>query len=234
MLDSVTNALTETSAETAAALTAPTMLAALLTSLVLGLFISVCWLLTSHGAEQPQSFAVTLIILPAVLTVVILFVGSNVARAFSLAGTLSIIRFRSAPGEPRDIGFVFFSLAAGLSCGVGLYGLGAIFTMALCLVLFVLDRMHFGVPRKPTMQLKITVPEDLNFSQAFEEPLARYTCRHAMRKIRTTELGSLFEVIYTVDLKRGASEKMFLDELRCCNGNLSVQLTLGPTETGGV
>jgi hypothetical protein len=104
--------------------------------------------------------------LPVILAIIILFVGSDVARAFSLAGTASIIRFRSAPGEPRDIGFIFFALAAGLSCGVGMYAAGFGFTLFLSAAVLVLDKIRFGQKKNPPQTLKITIPEDLNYKDA--------------------------------------------------------------------
>ena len=105
-------------------------------AVVLGVVIAVTYSKTQEENYQ-RSMAVTLVMLPIILAVIILFIGSNIARAFSLAGTLSIIRFRSAPGDPKDIGFIFFDIAAGLACGVGLYGYGAIFVVLLCAIIIV-------------------------------------------------------------------------------------------------
>jgi len=105
----------------------------MLISLILGGAIAFTYRKTQNGAAYQQSLAVTLCMLPVILSVIIVFVGSDVARAFSLAGTLSIIRFRSAPGDPKDIGFIFFDIAAGLACGVGLFGYAILFVVLLCL-----------------------------------------------------------------------------------------------------
>lgn len=114
-----------------------TVLCTLIIACILGLLISLTYMRTQNGVHS-QSFAITLIMLPVILSVIILFVGSNVARAFSLAGTVAIIRFRSAPGEPKDIGFIFFAMAAGLACGVGVYIYGVVFTILLCAVMLAL------------------------------------------------------------------------------------------------
>ncbi len=104
-----------------------------------------------------------------------LLVGNNIARAFSLAGAFSIIRFRSAPGDPKDIAYVFFTLAVGLTCGMGYIGYAIIFTIILCALMIILDLTKFGTSKSKTMQLKITVPEDLNYEDAFDEILNKYT-----------------------------------------------------------
>ena len=105
----------------------------MLVAIVFGAVIAYTYYKTQEYNYQ-RSMAVTLLMLPIILSVIILFVGSNIARAFSLAGTLSIIRFRSVAGDPKDIGFIFFDIAAGLACGVGLFGYGAIFVAVLCFV----------------------------------------------------------------------------------------------------
>jgi hypothetical protein len=228
MLDSITAALTATDA--AAAVSMPDAFIAMGLSLIFGLIISICYLKTSRSMSSQHGFAVTLIMLPVILAIIILFVGNDVARAFSLAGTASIIRFRSSPGEPKDIGFIFFALAAGLSCGVGMYLAGFVFTLFLTAVVLVLDKVRFGQKKNPPQTLKITVPEDLNYKDAFTDVLESNTEHYALKRVKTTDLGSLFEVNYQVVLNKGADEKSFLDELRCRNGNLSIVLTMAPGE----
>lgn len=173
-----------------------------------------------------RSMAITLLMLPIILSVIIVFIGSNIARAFSLAGTLSIIRFRSAPGEPVDIGFIFFDIAAGLACGVGLYGYGAIFVIILCAIMILSEK--FGIFAKKDVQktLKITIPENLNYRGAFDEILKKYTKKYTLTRIKTTDLGSLFELCYNVVMLNDEDEQEFLNELRCRNGNHNIILAL--------
>ena len=173
-----------------------------------------------------RSMAVTLLMLPIILSVIILFIGSNIARAFSLAGTLSIIRFRSAPGDPKDIGFIFFDIAAGLACGVGLYGYGAIFVVLLCVVILISEKFRFFEKKAVQKTLKITIPENLNYQGAFDEILKKYTRKYKLTRIKTTDLGSLFELCYTVIMQNDENEQEFINELRCRNGNLNIILTV--------
>ena len=201
-------------------------------ALIFGILISLTYIYT-HKDRHQQSFAITLTMLPIILTVIILFVGSNVAIAFSLAGTLSIIRFRSAPGDPEDIGYIFFDIAAGLACGVGLFLWGAIFVILLCLVMIFISKTNYARPKSTAKQLKITIPENLDYEGVFDEILKRYTNSYVLRRVKTTDLGSLFELTYSLKMIKGADEKELIDELRTRNGNLNIVLSLAENEVYG-
>lgn len=197
----------------------------MLVALAFGAAIGLTYCKTQEENYQ-RSMAVTLLMLPIILSVIILFIGSNIARAFSLAGTLSIIRFRSAPGDPKDIGFIFFDIAAGLACGVGLYGYGAIFVSVLCIVMILTEKFKFFEKKAVQKTLKITIPENLNYQGAFDEVLKKYTKKHTLTKIKTTDLGSLFELCYIVTMLNDEDEQKFINELRCRNGNLNIILAV--------
>jgi hypothetical protein len=217
----------ETSGETA--ITLPGLLVAIGTALALGFLVSIVYMKTHKSKTPSQSFALTLVLLPAVITIIILLVGNNVARAFSLAGAFSIIRFRSAPGDPKDITYVLFSMAVGLAAGMGFLLYAAVVGLVLCAVMVLLDVCKFGRARNTDKTLKITVPEDLDFQNAFDEVLQKYTASYSMRKIKTADLGSLYELEYAIAAKDGMSEKNFIDELRCRNGNLNITLVMAPS-----
>ena len=217
------NILANTSSEIGVMSSVITMLAAVL----LGVIIAVTYMKTQED-EYQSSFAVTLVMLPIILSVIIVFIGSNIARAFSLAGTLSIIRFRSAPGDPKDIGFIFFDIAAGLACGVGMYGYGLLFTVVLCIILIVIHKFNLFEKKTSCKHLKITIPEDLNYDGAFDEILQKYTKSYSLEKMRTTDLGSLFEICYNITMNKDVNDQEFINELRCRNGNLSIILSVAP------
>ncbi len=230
-MNDIINTTTGAAAD-ASSLTLTSALIALGVALVFGLVISLTYIVT-HKNRLQQSFAVTLTMLPVILTVIIMFVGSNVARAFSLAGTLSIIRFRSAPGDPEDIGYIFFDIAAGLACGVGLIGYGALFVAVLCLFMLVISKLNFAKPKTEAKKLRITIPENLDYEGIFDEILEKYTSDYSLTRVRTADLGSLYELTYSVVMARDADEKAFIDELRCRNGNLNIILSLAATEIYG-
>lgn len=215
-------------ANTSAELSVGAAIVTMLFALVLGGIITLTYRLTQDETVYQRSLAVTLFMLPIILAVIILFIGSNIARAFSLAGTLSIIRFRSNPGDAKDIGFIFFDIAAGLACGVGLYGYGTLFVIVLCTALIIIERSGLFKTRNTQKTLKITIPEDLNYQGAFDDILGKYTKKYSLSSIRTTDLGSLFQLNYNISVGSDINEQEFLNELRTRNGNLTIMLSEAP------
>ena len=195
------------------------------TSIILGLAICLTYIKTHKKEGYVPSFTITLIMLPVIISIIILLVGNNVARAFSLAGAFSIIRFRSAPGDPKDISYIFFTLAVGLASGMGFIGYAVLFTIILCLVMIIIDITKFASPKSKGLELKITVPENLNYEGVFEDILEKYTVNWNLARVRTRDFGSLFELSYRVSMKPEENTKKFIDELRCRNGNLNISLT---------
>lgn len=195
-------------------------------SLILGLIISITYMKTHKTKTPSQSFSLTLIVLPAVITIIILLVGNSVARAFSLAGAFSIIRFRSTPGDPVDITFVLFSMAVGLSCGMGFILYGVIVAFILCAVMIILGLTKYGQVKTTQKLLKITIPENLDYQNAFNGILNKYTESYKLAKVKTADLGSLYELQYMITSKDSINEKDFIDDLRCRNGNLNITLVL--------
>ncbi|GHU79918.1 DUF4956 domain-containing protein [Clostridia bacterium] len=202
------------------------LLLSLAAALLLGLFAGFVYLKTQKDGVPSQSFAITLVMLPAVVTVIILLVGSNIARAFSLSGAFAIIRFRSAPGNPKDITYVLFSMAVGLACGMGYLVYAVIVAVALCAVMALLELAGFGAVKAREKTLKIMIPEDLDYENAFDGVLQKYTLSHTLKKVKTADLGSLFELVYHVVTKENVKDKDFIDDLRCRNGNLNISLVM--------
>ena len=195
-------------------------------SIFLGICISFVYMKTNKKNAYNIEFTTTLIMLPVIIATIILLVGNNIARAFSLAGAFSIIRFRSEPKDPKDIAYIFFTLAVGLTCGMGYISYAVIFTAILCTLMFILDRINLASYGGKSMQLKITVPEDLNYEGVFEEVLNEFATYYTIERVRTRDFGSLFELYYRIQLKPNANQKQFIDELRCRNGNLNINLTM--------
>ena len=219
MLDSIFSVI-----NTDLSFTTSSLLTALSAAFVLGLSISLVYMKTHKTHTPTQSFALTLVMLPMVITIIILLVGNNVARAFSLAGAFSIIRFRSAPGDPKD-------MAVGLAVGMGFITYAVITAAALCMAMIMLETVKFGRPRGTAKLLKITIPEALDYQDAFDDIMNKYTLSSTLYKVKTTDLGSLYELSYSVVTKNESSDKEFIDELRCRNGNLNITLVLA-AQTG--
>lgn len=213
--------------------TSISLITAMLTIVVaflLGGIISLTYMRTCEKNSYSQNFSLTLVLIPMVIAIIILLIGSNVARAFSLAGAFSIIRFRSAPGDPKDIAYVLFAMAAGLACGVEFYGYAVLFTTILCVIMLILNFFNFGRKNFSQKLIKITVPEDLDFEGAFDEVFQRFTDSYQLIKVKTIDLGSLYQLVYTVTIDYKTNQKELLDALRCRNGNLNITLALSGDE----
>ncbi len=224
-MDTVTN-LVNTSAETVTAYTLNDMFVGIAITLIIGLMVCFTYMKTTKKSEVSESFVTTLIIVPIVINIIIAVIGNNVASAFSLAGAFSIIRFRSEPGDPKDIGYIFFSMAGGLACGLGLYLDAIVFTIILCIIMFLLNKFNFGVISRNKKSLKILIPENYDFEGAFDDLFLTYTENAELIRIKSVDLGSLFELNYIVNLKQDAKQKEFLDHIRSRNGNLTVLLSV--------
>lgn len=197
----------------------------ILAALICGLAISQVYIFTHKKQAGVQSFTISLIMLPAIIAIIILLIGDNIARAFSLAGAFSLIRFRSAPGEPEDIAYIFFTLAAGLACGMGYMGYAGLFTIILGCVMLVLQKSKYAGTNNTAMMLKVSVPENLNYEGLFDDILDQYTSTWEMNRVKASQFGTLFTLFYTIEFSKECSQKAFLDELRCRNGNLDITLT---------
>lgn len=191
-------------------------------ALALGLLVSIVYMLSFKKERFSRNYAITMALLPAMVAAVIMLVGTDVARAFSLAGIFSLVRFRSAPGNARDISYVFFAMTIGLACGMGLivFGVAVAFIIGLAFLLYY--RTGFAVQKNIPKTLKITIPETLNYEGAFDDLFEKYTSSSKLNGVKTTNLGTLFELNYGIALKTGVSEKEFIDDLRCRNGNLNI------------
>ncbi len=194
----------------------------LLTALVVGAFVA--WAYT-YKNTYTRSFVLTLAILPAMVSAVIMMVNGNVGAGVAVAGAFSLVRFRSAPGTAKEIGAIFLAMTAGLMTGMGYLGLTLVFVVVISLVNMLLVATKFGLPKATEKTLTITIPEDLDYSDVFTDLFETYTKSHDLARVRTTNMGSMFKITYNVDLKNEAIEKAFIDDLRCRNGNLEIMMT---------
>ena len=200
------------------------LLAVLGSALGMGLILSVTYMFIGRKTAISKGLAATLVVMPMIVGIVILIVQDSWARAFSLAGAFSIVRFRSTQGNPKELALIFASLAAGLSCGTGYVQVGFIFTAAVAIVLIVLDLVRFGESRKQRMKLKITIPENLNYVGVFDEIFAKYTSFYRLEKVKSSNFGTMFDLTFDIIFKSGVNSKEFIDDLRTANGNLNIVL----------
>lgn len=155
---------------------------------------------------------------------VIALIGSDTAKAITLGGVFALVRFRSVPGNSKDIATVFLAMATGLACGMNAPVYAVIFGGIVGIVYFALVRFGYGANRSQAKTLKITVPENLNYQGAFDDLFEEYTNSAKLDRVKTTNLGTLFELTYSVEMKTGSNEKLFIDSIRCRNGNLNITL----------
>lgn len=195
----------------------------IISAIVLGLLIGFIYILTHKKEGYSQSYVMTMIMLPAIVTLILLVINST-AGAISVAGAFSLVRFRSVAGDPKDISYIFFAMAVGVSCGIGYVGFAVVFFIVLGAIMFALTSISFGVNQNRHMTLKITIPENLDYQGVFEPTLNKYTAFHKLRRVKTTNFGTLFELIYSVDINENTDQKKFIDELRALNGNMTINL----------
>ena len=192
-----------------------------LASLVLGLFAALIYM---YKHNYSKNFVITLALLPVIVQMVITLVNGNIGAGVAVMGVFNLVRFRSIAGTAKDIGSVFLAMAIGLATGMGYIGIAALLTVIVGVFNIVYVTTPFGNPREVSKQLRITVPEDLEFEGVFDEALATYTNRYELQNVETTNMGSLYQVDYLVSMKAAGLEKRMIDELRCLNGNLKITL----------
>lgn len=202
----------------------------ILTSFVLSLLIGTTYKRTHRGVAYSQSYVQTVVLMAMVVGVIMLVIGSNIARAFTLVGALSIVRFRNAVKETRDVGYIFFAMAVGMACGTRFYLLAVIATLVICAILWAMDRFNFFAKESSSQLLKVRLPSDMPYATLFESLFARYLERYELVAMETVQAGTLMELVYSVEMKRGANAQTFLSELAALNDNNKVVLVTGQQE----
>lgn len=194
-------------------------------ALVLGAIIAIVY---SYHTAHSNGFLVTVAMLPAIVAVIIMMVNGSIGASVAVAGTFSLVRFRSAPGTAREICAVFLAMAIGLACGMGYVAFAAVFAAILAIVTIFYDHAGFLQTRDGGLQkiLKVTVPEDLDYEGMFDDLFQKYTSNAKLTSIKTSNLGSLNKLHYNVTMKKAGTDKEFIDELRCRNGNLEISLAM--------
>lgn len=202
-------------------------LTCLVCSILLGAFMAFVFTFKSK-TTYTKSFVGTLLILPAVVSIVIMMVSGSIGTGIAVAGTFSLVRFRSIPGTAREISSIFLAMAVGLICGMGYLGFAAIFAVVMGLVTLIYNLSTLGEHSTTELDkvLRITVPEDLEYGAAFQDIFEKYTSSYNLVGVKTTNLGSLNRLTYAVRLKEAGLEKNLIDDLRVRNGNLEINLML--------
>lgn len=206
-------------------LTLTGILLVLTTSTILGGLISLVYVLTHRKTVYDQSFSMTLFLMPVVISVIVLLISDNLARAFSLAGVFTLVRFRTAIADSRDITYILSTVGIALASAMGLIGIAIIIAIFISILLFGLHFLRLDKDSTNHSKLKIIIPENLNYANAFDDVFKKYVLSYKLQKVKTTDFGTMFELTYLIKSKPDINQKAFLDELRVRNGNLSITLT---------
>lgn len=169
-----------------------------------------------------KNFVITLSLLPAIVQIVIMMVNGNVGTGVAVMGAFSLVRFRSVPGGAKDIGAIFLAMAIGLATGMGYIGIAALFLVMYGVVNVVLNAVPFGEGSCSERELKITIPESLDYTGVFDDLLTEYTKKSTLTRVKTTNMGSLYELTYHIIITDVTKEKELIDKIRCRNGNLNI------------
>ncbi|MFU0827216.1 MAG: DUF4956 domain-containing protein [Lachnoclostridium sp.] len=200
-------------------LTIQTFLICMFSSLVLGAVMA--WIHSLFNSSS-KGFVMTIALLPAVVCMVIMLVNGNLGTGVAVMGAFSLVRFRSVPGNAKEINSIFMAMAVGLATGTGYLAAAVIFVIIVCGVGILYQSIGFGETKQKEKELRITIPESLDYIGVFEDIFSKYTAKNELIQVKTTNMGSLYKLKYRIVLRNPAEEKAFIDELRCRNGNLEI------------
>lgn len=182
-------------------------------------------LISRFKSKTTQSFSIALAIIPVVVQMVIMLVNGNIGAGVAVAGAFGLVRFRSAPGTAKEIGAIFMAMAIGLATGMGYVGLAGIFFLIVGAAVIALTALNFGQENHAGRTLKVTIPEGLDYDGLFDDLFEKYTKSATLEKVKTSNMGTLFELQYSIVLKENNVPKSFIDDIRCRNGNLNIICT---------
>ena len=191
-------------------------------ALVLGLIIAFTH---SKTSKYTKNFLISLTVMQLLVQVVIMMVNGNLGTSIAVLGAFNLVRFRSAPGNSKEIMSIFWAMAVGLAIGMGQIAFAAMITVIIAIILRIMSKTNWGESNPMQKRLKIQIPEDLDYQDVFQDIFEKYAKSVELQKAKTTGMGSLYELTYSLELKDGVSEKEFIDELRVRNGNLGIQLS---------
>lgn len=202
-------------------LTVNTFFICLIAALILGVVISLTHM---YKTKFSQSYIIALAIMPAIVAIVILIVNGNVGTGVAVAGAFSLTRFRSQPGTAKEISSIFLAMMIGLTCGTGFIGIAVASTIILCAVILFFGVIGYGKKNENKKVMTVVIPENLNYTEVFNDLFDKYLETVELLKVKTTNMGSMFRLKYEIKLKNDSEEKQFIDDIRTRNGNLEVMV----------
>ncbi len=193
-----------------------------LVAIVLGFIIAITHMKTS---KYSKNFLVTLTVLPILVNAIMLMVNGNLGTSIATVGAFSLVRFRSLPGTSKEILSIFFAMSIGLALGMGHIFFACIITVLTSITIFIFSKFRIFESNHQERILKVTVPENLDYTNMFEDIFSVYTKKVELESVKTTNMGSLFDLQYRIIFDKSKNEKEFMDEIRIKNGNLKVALS---------
>lgn len=195
-------------------------------ALVMGVLVALVYMFVCRKTGYRKDVVMTFAFIPPIVCAIILLVGNNLVYALSMGGIFTLVRWRSQQTSQQDLTYTLYAVAAGAACGIGFVAYGFLFTVVIGAAMILLDLVKFGENKATTLRLRVTVPEDLNSEGLFDDVLAKYTSHFQLIEVKTSNFGSLYDMIYMIRLNPEASRKELVDQIRTKNGNLNVVLTL--------
>ena len=191
--------------------------------IVSGLLYS--WIMSFRVRSTKRFFIVSALI-PFVVAAVITFVNGNIGAGVAIGGAFSLIRFRSAPGSADEIASILMAAGSGIAFGMGYLGYGVIILAGSAVLFLILSFAHVFDHKNMSVDrlLRITIPESLEYNEAFDDVFASYLKKVESTGVKTTAMGSMFRLSYKIQMKDPAQEKAFIDDLRTRNGNLEISI----------
>lgn len=193
------------------------------TALISGFFYS--WIMSFRIRSTKRFFIVSALI-PFVVSAVITFVNGNIGAGVAIGGAFGLIRFRSAQGSADEIAAILIAMGSGIAFGMGYIVYGVIILLVMAVFFLILSTVnvfeHKGITNDRL--LRITIPETLEYSGAFDDAFDFYLKKAESVGVKTTGMGSMFRLSYKIQMKDPKEEKAFIDELRTRNGNLEISI----------
>lgn len=194
-------------------------------STLLGIILSLIYVWTHRHTVYDRKFSMTLTLMPLVVSIIIMLVSDNLARAFSLAGVFALVRFRTAIADSSDLTYILSSVGLGLAVSMGYIGYALVIMGFIAIVLIVISLFNKNESFQNQAKLKIVIPENLNYQHLFDDIFKTHLLSHHLQRVKSTDFGTMFELTFLIKTKPNFNQKEFIDALRVKNGNLNISLT---------
>lgn len=188
-------------------------------AVALGVLAAFCYM---YKNQFSKTLVVAIAILPPIVCVLIMLVSGSIGAAVAVGGVFALTRFRSAQGSAKEITQIFLSMAVGLTTGLGYIYIAIILVVLIELMTIIFSITNFGESSSKRRTLKVSIPEELDYTDIFDDIFEAYTDKVSLIRVKLKNLGTIFQLTYDIHLKNVKDEKKFIDEIRVRNANLDV------------